>query len=276
MTPIYIAVTVVCAVVAAGLVIWFVLFSNNSLTVSRYNVKMPSAPESPVHIVHLSDIHGKSFGKGNARLLAKVKALCPDLIAYTGDIIHVYDKKDIKRALALVKELSAIAPVLYVSGNHEMRGKKYRAFAAQLEDAGAIVLDDRFIAVKGITVAGLNASHLRNNKIYQITPRGGSFKLLLAHEPQFLIKYARAGYDLALCGHAHGGQWRLPFAKKGLYAPGQGIFPEYTSGRHICGATQMIVSRGLGNSEFPLRLFNRPEIVIITVERGGNSERSKM
>jgi hypothetical protein len=88
---------------------------------------------------------------------------------------------------------------------------------------------------------------------------------LLAHKPEFLARYARAGYNLVLSGHAHGGQWRLPFTNIGVYSPGQGLFPKLTSGEHICGSTHMIISRGMGNSEFPLRIFNQPEIVVITL-----------
>ena len=84
--------------------------------------------------------------------------------------------------------------------------------------------------------------------------------------PHLMKNYADAGYGLVLSGHAHGGQWRIPFTGKGLYAPGQGTFPKLTQGRHISGKTTMIISRGLGNSEFPLRLFNRPEVVALTVK----------
>ena len=126
------------------------------------------------------------------------------------------------------------------------------------------MLDDESVTVCGICVTGLNAASLRNGKIFKLTSE--SKQILLAHEPQFINKYAEAGYKVALCGHAHGGQWRIPFTGRGLYAPQQGVFPKYTQGVHICGDMQMVVSRGLGNSRFPLRLFNRPEIVVIDFE----------
>ncbi|MDE6613711.1 MAG: hypothetical protein K2K28_04075 [Clostridia bacterium] len=85
----------------------------------------------------------------------------------------------------------------------------------------------------------------------------------MAHEPQYFENYVKAGFPLTLCGHAHGGQWRIPFTGRGLYAPKQGRFPKYTQGLHEKEGRKMIISRGLGNSEFPLRLFNRPEIVVI-------------
>lgn len=267
MTPEYIALTVVCCLVAAGLIVLFCWFSNSKFTVERYQVISANAPENPVKIVHLSDLHGKRFGKDNARLIAAVAAQKPDFIVFTGDIIHLYRKPDEKTAIALVRELCKIAPFYYVSGNHEMRYKNYRDFSARLSVAGAVVLENTCVRTHGLTLAGLGCAQLRNNTIFDITPQDGGFKILLAHEPHHITRYARAGYDLVLCGHAHGGQWRIPFTRQGVYAPGQGFLPELTSGKHICGSTQMIISRGLGNSEFPLRIFNRPEVLVITVSR---------
>lgn len=253
---------------AAALVTAFVLFNNGCLKVTRYRVEVEGAPR--LKIVHLSDLHGKRFGAKNARLIKKTAALKPDFIAVTGDVIHIYTQKNLEVAEELVSALTAIAPVLFVAGNHEMRNKGYRFLRARLAEAGAHILDDASEKVCGITVAGLNGASLRNDKIFKITP-DVSPKILLAHEPQFFEKYARAGYDIVLCGHAHGGQWRIPFTGVGLYAPGQGKFPKYTSGVHKMRAADggracsMIVSRGLGNSEFPLRLFNRPEIVVTEI-----------
>jgi predicted MPP superfamily phosphohydrolase len=88
-------------------------------------------------------------------------------------------------------------------------------------------------------------------------------RILLAHEPQYLPDYAAAGVDLVFTGHAHGGQWRIPFTHQGLYAPDQGLLPDMTEGVFTEGGTSMVVSRGLGNSAFPLRAFNRPELIVM-------------
>ncbi len=240
----------------------FVWFNNSCIKITRYKLSVEGAPK--LKIAHLSDLHGKRFGKRNARLLNKVSEQSPDFIAVTGDIIHLYTQKNKEVAVEAVCSLKEIAPVVYVAGNHEMRNKGYRFLRKELKEAGATVLDNEVTEIKGITVAGLNGAFLRNSKIDEITP-AVSPKILLAHEPQFFEKYARAGYDLVMCGHAHGGQWRIPFTGRGLFAPGQGAFPKYTSGVHTSGKTRMVISRGLGNSEFPLRLFNRPEIVIIEI-----------
>jgi hypothetical protein len=263
----YIAITVVFAAAVIAFVWWFIWFSNSKLTVSRYFVKGENAPKAGVRIVHLSDLHAKRFGKNNKRLICAVAAQSPDFICITGDIIHKYRKRDMLVAAEAVRGLTAVAPVLFVAGNHEMRNKKYATLRAELRQAGANVLDDTSCEMCGITVVGLNCANLKNNKIFDVTPDTKNFKLLLAHEPQFIVTFARAGYDLVLSGHAHGGQWRVPFTKKGIYSPGQGLFPKLISGEHMCGATRMIISRGLGNSECPLRLFNQPEIVVITINR---------
>ncbi len=247
-----------------ALIALFVWCSNNLITVTKYKVESGKAPEEGVKIVHLSDLHGKSFGKGNKRLLKKVAAQSPDFIAITGDIIHKYRPRDIAVALSAVESLCKIAPVYYVSGNHEMRSTRYRTFKEQLKEAGATVLDGESIEVCGITVAGVNCAKIKGGGYFSLCGEEG-VKLLLAHLPQYIDRYALAGYDLALTGHAHGGQWRIPFTKIGIYSPGQGLFPKYISGVHSCGNMRQVISRGLGNSQCPLRLFNRPEIVVVNI-----------
>ncbi|MBD5583977.1 MAG: metallophosphoesterase [Clostridia bacterium] len=243
--------------------IWLIIWCNNSLLkTTRYSFN--GKVESPVKIVHLSDLHGKSFGAKNARLIAKIVKEKPDFIVFTGDIIHKYTPKNKKVALEVTSSLSAICPVLFVAGNHEMRNKGYRFFRKDLKEAGAVVLDDCPHNICGLTVVGLNCSSLKNGVLHKITP-DCEYKLLLAHMPQFLDRYAVEDYDLVFSGHAHGGQWRIPFTGQGVFAPGQGLFPKLTEGVHTAGKTKMIISRGLGNSEFPLRLFNRPEIVVVTI-----------
>ncbi len=269
MPPLYIVLIAIGCAAFVALAVWFVWFSNKKLTLSEYEELSDKAPEGGVKILHLSDLHGKSFGKDNAKLLEIAEKVKPDFIAFTGDIIHKYREKDIAVALAFVEKASRVAPFVYVSGNHEMRKTSFRALKVKLKAAGAVVLDNETAEQCGLSVTGLNAADCKNNKVYEIAPKTDKFKILLAHMPQFFVRYARAGYDLVLSGHAHGGQWRIPFTRVGIYAPGQGLFPKYCSGRHICGGTHMIISRGLGNSECPLRLFNRPEAVIITIKKGG-------
>lgn len=257
----YIILGCVAFVALAALFVWY---SNNLITVTRYKIESVKAPEKGVKIVHLSDLHGKSFGRGNGRLLKKVAAQSPDFIAVTGDVIHKYRPRDIAVALSAVEELVKIAPVYYVSGNHEMRSLRYRSLKEQLIKAGATVLDGESVRVCGIVVAGVNCAKIKGGGYFSLCGEEG-FKVLLAHLPQYIDRYAMAGYDLALTGHAHGGQWRIPFTRIGIYSPGQGLFPKYASGVHSCGNMRQVISRGLGNSQCPLRLFNRPELVVIDI-----------
>lgn len=260
---------------AAGVILIaaFVWINNNLLQIKR--VELPFAgTEKAVRIVQLSDLHGKSFGKDNSRLINAVKKLSPDVIAVTGDLIHDYNRKKAARSVKLVARLSAICPVIYVSGNHEMRHTGYRFFRRELIAAGAEVLDNACVGAAGITFAGLNGAHNKNDSVFNLTERPDD-KVLLAHMPHHVKRYAAAGFPIVLCGHAHGGQWRIPFTGIGIYAPGQGLFPKYVSGVYEEGKTRMIVSRGLGNSQFPLRLFNLPEITEITLVPPGAEEEAK-
>lgn len=264
MTALQIACLVsgVCAgAAAAAFLLWL---GNNLIQTSRFQMEFGGA-DRQIKIVQISDLHGKSFGARNKRLISAVIKENPDFIAVTGDIIHKYTPKNIKTALETVSALRCVAPVLYVSGNHEMRNKGYRFFRRDLKEAGAEVLDNRTVAICGVTVTGLNGAHNKNGTLKKIAP-ATPYKILLAHMPQFIKNYSECGYSLVLSGHAHGGQWRLPFIKRGLYSPGQGLFPRYSAGLYTEGGAKMIVSRGLGNSEFPLRLFNRPELVSVTLK----------
>lgn len=240
------------------------VMGNNLISTTRYTLEIEGL-EKNIKIVQVSDLHGKAFGKNNCRLIEKILNEKPDFIAVTGDIIHRYSERNKKVALRLVSSLIEIAPVLYIAGNHELRNKGYRFFRRDLIEAGAQVLDDCPLNICDLTVVGLKCSSLKNDKIFSVTPKDDGVKILLAHMPQFIERYAEAGYDLVLCGHAHGGQWRIPFTHRGIYAPGQGLFPKYTEGVHTCGKTKMVISRGLGNSEFPVRLFNHPELITINL-----------
>lgn len=264
MTPGQIAAIVSVAAGCCAALILFIWFSNSCLGVTKYSLSSDKL-KGDIKIVHLSDLHAKRFGRGNRRLVSLVKKLAPDVIVFTGDIIHLYRKPGEEAAVELVEKLSKIAPFYYVSGNHEMRYKNYRGFSKRIADAGAVILENEYVMFRGVALVGLGCAHLKNNKIFEITPDFDVYKILLAHEPQFLRRYARAGYDLVFCGHAHGGQWRI--FGQGVYAPGQGLLPELTAGDCTLGSTHMIISRGLGNSEFPLRLFNRPEVVVMELKK---------
>ncbi len=261
MTAWQIALTVCGSFAALLLLALFIWFSNNSIVKTQYVLSFPWI-KGAVKILQISDLHGKNFGRDNCRLIELAAKERPDVIAVTGDIIHKYTPKNVETAIKAISSLSAIAPVVYISGNHEMRGMGYRFLKKELAEAGATVLDNSCAEVAGVTFAGLNGASNKNGAVFNLSA-DTSDKILLAHMPHHINRYAEAGYPLVLSGHAHGGQWRI--FGRGIYAPGQGLFPRLTSGVRTVKNTKLVISRGLGNSKFPLRLFNRPEAVIITL-----------
>jgi len=227
-------------------------------------------------ILHLSDLHNKSFGKSQERIQEFIADAKPDIIAITGDII---DKRrgGSSAALKLASIAVRTAPVYYVPGNHEKTTGYYEKLCSKLKSCGVFVVGNDSVQIErngaGITLMGIkDREFFKTDKDYvrrlsalaRMNQKG--FRLLLSHRPEMMDVYARIGLNLVLTGHAHGGQFRLPLIG-GLYAPHQGVFPKYTSGLYKKNSTGMVVSRGLGNSGFPLRLFNRPELVIITLMR---------
>ncbi len=256
----------------------FCLWQNSWLTVSYHSFTHRDIPESfdSCRIVQISDLHNANFGHGNSRLLMKIEALDPDYIVITGDIVDS-NHTDIDTAVAFVEDACALAPVYYVTGNHEvlLHSEEQTRLYDGIRNAGAVMLEDEAVTLtaeeESITLMGLCDEGLGGGNLRQLagTLDSSQFQLLLAHEPQYFADYSEAGVDLVLSGHAHGGQFRLPFIG-GLYAPDQGIFPAYTEGMHELDGTSMIISRGLGNSVFPLRLFNFPEIICIELYSEGS------
>ena len=257
----------------------FIYLQNNLLTESHYEIKSERIA-GDVSIVHLSDLHTESFGRGNHYLIDRIAAISPDLIAITGDLVDksTDEQTAYTYSFELAKALTAIAPVYFVSGNHE-NVSLMPTVSLALSSAGATVIDNTFtditirnneIRLAGIAdynffndwVSGDYATALRFSEMLDTLAKSDKYTVLLSHEPQLFDLYSQHGFEVVLCGHAHGGQIRLPFLG-GLAAPGQGLFPKYDSGEFVLGKTTMIVSRGLGNSVFPLRLFNYPELNII-------------
>lgn len=261
------------------LLIVFVYISNNLIEVSSIKVTSKKIPRefNAYKIVHLSDLHNKSFGKNQEKLVEKVAKISPDLIVITGDIIDSRRYDEVP-SLKLVNSIRKIAPVYYVPGNHEMRSGRLKELEQQLIENGAVVLRNESIVLKkglgqivigGIDDPNSSNSNVKENKIVQNRINDAiknhskdKYKILLSHRPEKFSIYIRNNIDLIFSGHAHGGQVRLPFLG-GIIAPQQGFFPKYTSGKYEEGGSTMIVSRGLGNSLAPLRVFNRPEIIVV-------------
>lgn len=258
------------------------LRENTALTVKSYTVGIPSLPASfdGVRIAHLSDLHATQFGKNQKQLLSVVDSLDVDLVLITGDLIdrrRTVNEHGMHPALVLLSELAKRVPTVRVDGNHETISPVASHFRALAERTGVQNITGRGLPVRkgdnrlvllgipDIAAASYDENVWRDTMHTVRAPYANDVCVALSHRPQFFEDYVQEEFALVLCGHAHGGQVRLPFVG-GLYAPEQGILPKYTAGLHKDGNTQMIVSRGLGNSGFPLRFGNRPEVVVITLK----------
>ncbi len=246
------------------------IIQNNVIKISTYEIKT-SKVLNPVRIVHLSDLHDKQFGEYNKTLIAEIKQKEPDIIVFTGDLIDSRCE-DFTVSVNTLSELNKLVQVYYIPGNHEYRSGKSDVFFEMLNnenieilknDTRCIIANGEIVDIIGIDETVSNYENIRKKLIE--FEKSNSYKVLLSHFPEnFSRYYNKYNIDLVLSGHAHGGQFNLPFIG-GLYAPGQGFFPKYYKGIHTENGVNLIVSRGLGNSSFPLRVFNNPEIVVINL-----------
>ena len=272
-----IALAVVAAILLA-LIIW-TAWGNTALQLNTYTISSERLPETfdGYRIAHVSDLHNAELGKDNEKLLNMLREAKPDIIAITGDIIDSRNT-DINIALQFTNAAMEIAPCYYVTGNHEARVSEYDELKAGLIEQGVVVLEDATteISLDGdtITLIGVNdpsyqtdylfgdSETVMNGKLQEISDVENGFTVLLSHRPELFEIYADNNMDLVLSGHAHGGQFRLPFVG-GLVAPNQGLFPKYDAGIYTEENTNMIVSKGIGNSILPFRFNNRPEVILI-------------
>lgn len=271
------AALIVLALLGAGM-----LLSKYGLGVTRLELGLEGLPEGfdGFRIVQLSDLHGSRFGEGNARLIEKVRAEEPELIALTGDFLDEgKTERELPELEALVRELAAIAPVYFVSGNHDWAsGEAYTLFET-LEAAGAVCLRNEYLRLErggdSIVLAGVDDPNgpaemaEPDEFVAQLRKEAPEdFVLLLAHRAYWAEKYPGLDVDLILCGHTHGGVVRLPFVG-GLAASNMGLFPEYDAGLFELPGYTLFISRGLGNSVPLPRFLNTPELVSITLRQGG-------
>lgn len=273
----YILYTILVIIIVL-LIIW-VVYGNTALEINTINVSSKYLPMGfdKFRIAQISDLHNSEFGNNNAKLISVLKKAEADIIVITGDIIDSR-KTNIDKAVHFADRAVKIAPTYYVNGNHESRlsTTEYNHLITRLEQAGVTVLEndtaDISIGDETITLIGINDPGFRMeliddtmeqniaHQLMSVIPENDNYKVLLAHRPEYFDVYADK-VDLVLSGHAHGGQFIIPFVG-GLVAPGQGLLPKYYDGLYECGTTGMIVSRGIGNSIFPFRINNRPVIVV--------------
>lgn len=273
-----VALGVILALILA-LVAW-VVWGNTALEINEYTIKSEKIGDGfdGFRIAHISDLHNAELGKENGKLLEKLTEANPDIIVITGDLIDSR-RTNISVALNFTKKAVEIAPCYFVSGNHESRISEYAYLEAELKKQDVTVLDNKTAEIEKagekIALIGVrdpsfdfkgdfcDVDNFLKSSIEPLQTK--TFTVVLSHRPELFDIYVNSGADLILSGHLHGGQVRLPFVG-GLLSPDPSLFPEYDAGLFTENNTNMIVSRGIGNSVIPIRFNNRPEIIVVTLK----------
>jgi len=257
----------------------------SGLTVRNYVVESDKVKGvgGVVRIVQISDLHSVVFGNDQQPLIDMIKAQRPDIIMLTGDIVD--DKEPISGAQLFLEKVKGIAPIYYVSGNHEFMSGKYDNIKKMIQGYGIMVLSNecRFVTVNGVNlcICGIDDPDVfRRSKdlgVLKYKDEDGllerfsdlddnTFNILLAHRPELIDSYRKYNFDLVLSGHTHGGQVRIPLILNGLFAPNQGYFPKYAGGRYDFSNMTMIISRGLSIDKKTPRIFDPPEVVVVDIK----------
>jgi len=264
-----------------------ILFSCDSRLKNVYYTVESDKLSAPVRIALLTDLHSCRYGENQKNLIEAVQKQNPDIVLLGGDIFD--DKVPHKNAELTVKQLAEKYPCYYVTGNHEYWSREVGKILDSIESYGVTVLsgecdtitingqiinicgvddpDAEVYLAEGVPIEEQMNSANEATKKAEKTAGTEIFTVLLSHRPELFETYQEYDFDLVLSGHAHGGQWRIPGILNGLFAPNQGLFPEYAGGRYDYTGGTMIVSRGLARESMPVpRIFNRPEVVIIDVK----------
>lgn len=264
----------------------FCYYQNNKLQITDLKINLNN--KEKVKVLQLSDLHSKQFGKNNNILAQCIYKENPDIIVATGDLIDS-NMKNIDKVVDFLGDINKRIPVFYIPGNNEMRcfrldeiltKLKLKKVHVLINELNTIKVKSTIVNILGLVEKRVDNGELFYNKVnskYKINEsdkllkrleKMNGIKLVLSHYPENFeankdTSYSKYKFDIMFSGHAHGGQFILPFVG-GLFAPGQGILPKYYSG--IYGdKNKLVVSRGLGNSGFPVRLFNKPNIVIVEI-----------
>lgn len=269
----------------AAMIVLIKYTDNTSLQLTTYQISDQKIPTEfhGYRIAQISDLHNAKFGENSAELVALLAENAPDIIVFTGDQIDAR-KLDMDLVLDFARQAVQIAPCYLVTGNHESSITQIRRFKTSLEAAGVIVLEDEVTELSRsgavIDLIGLEEPNMTPNYyIYNCNEKDAldhtlmemdrdrdRYSILIAHHPEYFYVYERNDIDLALCGHVHGGQIRLN--GRGLIGPNKKLFPEYDAGIYTIKDATMVLSRGLGNSLFPWRINNPPEVVMVELISG--------
>jgi len=250
---------------------------NEELRITNYTIKSDKVKED-IKIVQISDLHATGYGEKQSVLIDEIKQQEPDLIFITGDIMD--EDSSIENVGYLLSGIKNLAPIYYVTGNHEYWDSKMDDLIRLLRQNNVIWLVDenRRIEVNGniVNVSGLDDSEgyyywgrstTSEERLNNIQFNDKYLSLLLSHRPELAALYQESNFDIIFTGHAHGGQVRIPFILNGIIAPNQGFLPQYTKGIYeLDNNTKMVVSTGLASNYIP-RVFNNPELVVVTITR---------
>lgn len=277
---IYILFTIIIICIISAFICHF------NIGITEYNIQNEKIDKNldGYKILQLSDLHNRAFGKDSGKLIKKIDTVSPDIIVITGDL---FDKRasGISNMLKLVKNLTSKYPCYYIIGNHELRlgQAKFQYVLTELKKMGVVILNNEHkelsenVKLYGIGYnlktdlsKGFEYKYKEEITKEDIEREVGSlnttnFNILLAHTPFSFEAYSETGFDLILSGHVHGGIIRLPFLG-GLLSPQRKFFPKYSEGIYTKGNSKMIVSRGLGYGGLKFRMFNNPEIVVVTLK----------
>lgn len=251
----------------------------NGIVIRRYTVETGKFCEGQsIRAVLISDLHSHIYGDNQMDLISKIKKQNPNIILLAGDIAD--DVEPIEGTRLILDGIKDIAPVFYVSGNHEYWSGNIKGIKETIKSYGVTVLEDEYkeIAINGVPliVAGVDdpewtryegrAYRKSMDESFKELHGKPLYKILIAHRPELIETYKKYPFDLVVSGHAHGGQVRVPFLLNGLLAPNQGWFPKYAGGEYRHGDLTHIVSRGVSYNPRLPRIFNPPEVVVIDIE----------
>ena len=261
----------VIAIVMIAATIWYEVPVTEHITISG-----EGKIGSPVRFALVTDLHSCYYGKDQSQLIRMIDKEKPDAILLSGDIFD--DRLGQKNARIFIEGVADRYPCFYVTGNHEFWSKKEDEVKEFLASKGVTVLEGnaRNISINGndIDICGVDDPTYMTESEWEERLDGAdkesnseNYRILLSHRPEKVEAYKKYDFDLILCGHAHGGQWRIPFTKRGVAAPNQGLLPAYVDGLYeLDNGSEMIVSRGLARERMPYpRFFNHPEVVIIDI-----------
>lgn len=253
----------------------------NGLVVRKYviNTDKLDAGES-VRVVLITDLHNYIYGENQTGIVSLIRKQNPDIIALAGDIAD--DEAPMAGTELFLEGLSGLAPIYYVTGNHEFWSNDINNIKDTIRKYGVIILENNYecirinnsyIIIGGVDdpdvvrykKKGFNWEREFYNAFSELQDKPG-FKILLAHRPELIEVYKAIDFDLVLSGHTHGGQVRIPFLLNGLFAPNQGWFPRYAGGLYKHGSLTHIVSRGVSYNPSLPRVFNPPEVVVVDIK----------